>query len=87
MLQKSTKMQDGPFIEFRERQWDLADHELLLYDPILSTLLLVFNAKQGCFSVISVNPEKSIQEGIKRRVETELDRNKFDKNRHIRPRH
>lgn len=40
------------------------------------------------FIVISVNPVKSIQEGIKRREEeTELDRNKFAKNRRINIRH
>lgn len=59
MLRKPTKMQDGPFIKFRRRQLDMADHELLLYDPILSIMLLVFNAKQGCFLVISVNPKKA----------------------------
>lgn len=85
---KVNKMQGGPFIESGGRQWDVAGRELLLSDPILCTLLLVFNAKQGCFLLITVNPrKKSFQEGIKRRVETEPDRNKFEANRRIRPRH
>lgn len=30
-----------------------------LYDPIRSIMLLVFNAKQGCFLVTSINPKKA----------------------------
>lgn len=64
-MQQSKNIQDGPFTEIRRRQWDMAERELLLYDPTLSTMLLVFHAKQGCFLVISVNPEKASKRGLK----------------------
>lgn len=76
---KVNKMQGEAFMESGGRQWDVAGRELLLSDPILRTILLVFNAKQGCFLVIIVNPrkKKASKRGLKEewrlsRTETNL---------------